>query len=346
LLAVALVVPGSSLYYRATNGEGCAAACHEMRDPYNVWRESTHRSVACTSCHGDPVTSGPAFEMANARRLFRHVRDELPEQIRMKGLDAAAIIDRCRNCHRQEFADWNTGPHGSTFTTIFLDAKHNRATRLRDDCFRCHGSYYEGGIGQLVAPVDTKGPWRMVDAEWTRQPAMPCLACHQMHRRGEPLKSETKPRPHPALGQELQRPSIALFDRRSMMHIAASDLPLPAMLDGARLVRMSPDRRQALCYECHAPLPTRQVASGDDRTGIGVHEGISCLACHEKHGQKTRASCATCHPRLSNCGIDVEKMDTTFASAASRHNIHFVKCVDCHTKGVPPRRASLIAQIP
>jgi sugar phosphate isomerase/epimerase len=30
-------------------------------------------------------------------------------------------------------------------------------------------------------------------------------------------------------------------------------------------------------------------------------------------------------------------MDTTFKSAASRHNIHFVKCGDCHPNGVPAR---------
>ena len=82
----------------------------------------------------------------------------------------------------------------------------------------------------------------------------------------------------------------------------------------------------------------RNVLLGDDRTGIGVHEGISCLACHEKHGQQTRASCANCHPRLSNCGLDVEKMDTTFFSTSSKHNIHWVKCADCHTKGVPAKK--------
>jgi hypothetical protein len=31
-------------------------------------------------------------------------------------------------------------------------------------------------------------------------------------------------------------------------------------------------------------------------------------------------------------------MDTTFLAPSSRHNVHFVKCADCHTKGVPPRR--------
>jgi hypothetical protein len=56
------------------------------------------------------------------------------------------------------------------------------------------------------------------------------------------------------------------------------------MVDGARGVKMSSDQRQALCYQCHAPTSTRQVASGDDRTGVGVHEGISCLGCHSQHG--------------------------------------------------------------
>jgi len=42
-----------------------------------------------------------------------------------------------------------------------------------------------------------------------------------------------------------------------------------------------------------------------------------------------------CHPMMSHCGIDVEKMDTTFASKAGRHNIHWVKCTDCHQNGIP-----------
>ncbi len=123
-----------------------------------------------------------------------------------------------------------------------------------------------------------------------------------------------------------------------MTHIPVDRLPLPAMRDGERVVRASNDRRQALCYQCHAPVSTFEVRSGDDRTPVGVHEGISCLACHQKHGRNTRASCATCHPRLSNCGIDVETMDTTFKSKTSVHNVHFVKCADCHTKGVPKRK--------
>ena len=123
-------------------------------------------------------------------------------------------------------------------------------------------------------------------------------------------------------------------------------LSLPAMMEGERPVKMSPDQRQALCYQCHAPRADAQVGSGDDRTGVGVHEGISCLACHQKHGQQTRASCANCHPRLSNCGLDVEKMDTTFANAKSAHNVHWVRCADCHQHGMPKVKRVANASIP
>ena len=82
-----------------------------------------------------------------------------------------------------------------------------------------------------------------------------------------------------------------------------------------------------------------QAGSGDDRTPLGIHEGLSCLACHQKHGEATRQSCSDCHPKLSNCGIDVEKMDTTFRNPKSTHNIHTAKCLDCHPKGVPKKRA-------
>jgi hypothetical protein len=48
---------------------------------------------------------------------------------------------------------------------------------------------------------------------------------------------------------------------------------------------------------------------------------------------------------LSNCGLDVETMDTTFKSIKSPYNVHFVKCIDCHTKGVPKKKAKSTTQV-
>jgi len=184
--------------------------------------------------------------------------------------------------------------------------------------------------------TNAKGTWTLLKPELANQPAIPCLSCHQLHREGELLhKAQPQTPPAAARSRETARPSIALYDRREQKHFAVDLLPLPAIFDAGRPVGTSPDPRQALCYQCHAPLAGGAAGSGDDRTPVGVHEGLSCLACHLKHGQQTRASCATCHPRLSNCGLDVEKMDTTFANLSSPHNVHTVKCADCHPKGIP-----------
>ncbi len=114
-----------------------------------------------------------------------------------------------------------------------------------DDCLRCHGMRFEGGIGDLVTPADRQGPWHLKDVTLAASPSMPCITCHEMHREGTPASSK---------GDRDARPSLALYDRRTQQYVPLAELPLPAMWDGGRPVKVSPDRRQALCYQCHAPL--------------------------------------------------------------------------------------------
>jgi len=333
--AAILALPGASLYYEYSGGQACAR-CHEIWQPYTDWQTSTHRNVPCGVCHGDVFTLEAGFHINNLRRLMNHLGGNAPEQVRLKTRDVFRVADRCKTCHQQEWADWASGAHSGTYTEIFLDAKHNHQRLLMDDCLRCHGMHYDGSIRDLATPIDTAGPWKLRDPALADRPVIVCLTCHEMHRHGAPL-ARPPAKPATSLGQEVNRPSLALFDRRDLESVAVASLPLPDMREGERPVKISHDSRQALCYQCHAPLSTRQVGSGDDRTPMGVHEGLSCFACHDKHGGRTRASCANCHPRLSNCGLDVETMDTTFKSTRSPHNIHFVKCLDCHSKGVPKK---------
>ena len=339
LAALIVALPASELFYESGSGKRCTT-CHEMDTAYDEWHGSTHRGMACGKCHGSALTLDASFHARNAGRVYAHVKGRLPERVGFGNRFVQAMTERCEICHRQEYAAWLSGPHSATYSRIFLDQKHNSANMLMDDCLRCHGMHFEGGIRDLVTPVSRSGPWRMLPAELANMPSMPCLACHETHREGVPMQKTDVEGRVPGPGQETARPSLAFFDRRSQQYIALADLPMPAMREGTRAVKMSPDQRQALCYQCHAPVAGMQVGSGDDRTGIGVHEGISCLACHAQHGEKTRASCANCHPRMSNCGLDVEKMDTTFRSTTSNHNIHWLKCSDCHLKGVPRKKSA------
>lgn len=343
LLGLAVVavagLAGSSWYYGGKNGTGCAR-CHEIRPMVEAWAQSSHRQVSCQDCHGSSFTAELRMHAKNLERLWLHARGETPEQIRIRHADVVPLLDRCASCHRQEHADWQSGPHGTPYAAVFIDREQNSAQQLMDDCLRCHAMHFSGGIGDLVTPLDRKGPWTFVAEEFAALPAIPCFSCHQIHRAGQPFPARSVRALVAGAEQEIARPSLALYDRRALEHVALDRLPLPAMQDGGRPVRISPDRRQTLCYQCHAPQAGNQVFSGDDRTPVGVHEGLSCLACHGRHGQTTRASCAGCHPRLSNCGLDVEKMDTSFRSAESRNDIHRVACRDCHPAG-PPLRSTV-----
>jgi Cytochrome c554 and c-prime len=335
--AAILMLPGASLYYESGGGKNCAS-CHEMQQPYDQWHASSHRNIGCGKCHGGALTANVSFHWNNVKRVYSHLRGELPEQIGFGNGYAQAMTGQCESCHRQEYAAWLSGPHSATYSRIFLDKKYNSQNMPMDDCLRCHGMHFEGGIADLVTPVNRSGPWRLLPAQLAGMPSMPCVTCHDLHREGQPMKKTDAEGRIPGPAQQIAPPSLAFFDRRTREYVPLADLPIPAMMEGTRPVKMSRDPRQALCYQCHAPTYTMQVGSGDDRTGMGVHEGISCLACHAQHGEKTRASCASCHPKMSNCGLDVERMDTTFASPNSKHNVHWVKCVDCHPKGIPARK--------
>jgi hypothetical protein len=336
LLAIGAVAT-TSFQYGGRDGVGCGR-CHEIRPMVVAWSDSTHRTVGCKHCHGSSFTADLRMHMKSVQRVWLHSIGKSPEQIHIRHQDVAPLVARCAACHAREAADWGSGPHGATYVTIFLDAEHNARQEPIDDCLRCHAMHFEGGIRDLVTPLDRKGPWRFVRASDAGLSAVPCLACHEVHRNGAPLAARQDREAEEGRDQPIAAPSLAFYDRRAFEHVALDGLPMPVMRDGTRVVKTSPDRRQALCYQCHAPLAGGQVFSGDDRTPTGVHEGLSCAACHAKHGLTTRASCTGCHPRLSNCGLDVETMDTTFKSRASRHDIHRVACLDCHPKGVPARR--------
>lgn len=342
LLILALSFAAPSVYYERS-GSACAS-CHEIWQPYTDWHASTHRNIPCSSCHGNVFTLNARFHLKNMSRVITHLRGKVPDKPHLKNADVLAMVARCQTCHQQEFAAWRSSRHSTTYSDIFLNTAQNHKQKLIDDCLRCHAMHFPGGIRDLVSPVDTHGPWRLKSADLALQPAVPCLACHQLHHEGVPLpKSEPNTSPT-APQQEITRPSLAFFDRREFEHIAVLDLPLPAMRDGPRPVKMSLDQRQALCYQCHAPTSTREVYSGDDRTPVGVHEGLSCFSCHQQHGEQTRASCDNCHTQHLDCKLDIKKMDTTFKDQSSKHNIHSVKCLDCHDQGVPKRR-DLLATI-
>ena len=314
---------GGLAYFHFGNPRDTCASCHEMGGVTSNWLASSHRSVSCRECHGGSLTLDIHAIQSHVDRIVRHFTRDPARPIHLQERHIAALLDSCQRCHPRAFADWQSSRHATTYARIFLDSEHNRTAPPTDDCLRCHGMFFQADITELVsAPAGASASWSLRDPARAVQPAIPCMACHQVHAPADATRSGV------------------FFDHREAMHIPAALLPLTRISDGGRPVRVSMDPGSRVCARCHAPASTLQLASSDDRTPAGVHEGLSCADCHSPHSPASTVTCRACHPAQSHCGIPVEKMDTTFLSASSAHNVHTVACADCHRSGVPGRPAA------
>jgi hypothetical protein len=316
---IAAAALGSMGYFHFGDPEHACNSCHEMNGVHSEWAASAHRTIHCRQCHGGSLTLNLHALQSHANRVVQHFSGATAESVQFNEQHALAAHNSCRTCHPQTFADWEASRHATTYAEILLNPAQNAFEHPAEDCLRCHGMFYQDGIESLVTPLNTVGPWSLLDPAQGARPAIPCLACHQIHA--------------PAT----VAPALHLYDPRERTHVAAANLRVPHLFDGDRAVTVSLDVRQRLCLQCHAPNAAHQLGSSDDRTPSGVHEGLSCLDCHQTHARTTQASCSQCHPARSHCGLDVRLMDTTFLTKTSPHNIHTVACRDCHPAGIPGR---------
>lgn len=336
----ALLCVGFLVFYYSwshASPEKTCLSCHELQTAYDDWTISSHRDIRCEECHGTALSSGWHSLTEKAGMVFSHVKEKGQSDMQLSEMQVLEVMDRCQNCHNHEYAGWLESGHSANYADIFLNEKHNSIEQPYEDCLRCHGMFFEGPIAEVVEPLDNKGPWRLVDDELKDRPVIPCLTCHNIHAQGVVARRPDHSDPSQISYQREPRLIKASFyDRHEKVHFAAQDLPTPRIVDvdGEEII-ISDDERQRLCTQCHAPNAFHQNATSDDRTPRGVHEGFSCLACHETHTHDARQSCGQCHPIMSNCGLDVKTMNTTFKNPDSPHNIHFVACTDCHVDGLP-----------
>ncbi len=181
LCAIAAAI-SSACYFELSPPERSCLSCHEIQEPYNRWAESTHRQITCKACHGGTFTA----LKENLTRLVGHVRTRNHDNMALSEEQVVAMTAVCGRCHTQEYAEWKASGHGVNYAAIFLDKKHNAKEQVAGDCLRCHGMFFNGNVSDVVAPLDTKGPWRLKQADLAARPVVPCLACHQVHVAGHP----------------------------------------------------------------------------------------------------------------------------------------------------------------
>jgi hypothetical protein len=337
-IVLAVLFIGTGIFYSRWNSaspEKTCASCHEIESSVSMFSQSAHRELNCTECHGTALSKGFHSMLEKSRMLVNHLKNKSVETLKLNENQVLGVMDNCVRCHKSEYAAWLSGGHSARYGDIFLNEKHNKTEQLCFDCLRCHGMFADVPITGLIEPLNIYGPWKFKDSSVARIPTIPCLACHQVHGRGYPHVSPDYSNPTGVF--YMRKPSfskVSFYNRNDKTYVFADDLPKLQLWEEERPVRVSDDPLMRNCIQCHAPNARHQAGTSDDLTPRGVHEGLTCLACHDPHSNDTRRSCIKCHPAVSNCKLDVTGMNTSFADTKSPNNIHWVSCTDCHKKGI------------
>jgi hypothetical protein len=329
-------------YWNAASPDKTCASCHEIGKSVHSMAQSSHRELHCKECHGTALNNGMHSLKEKGMMVVNHITHKRVENIKLSEEQLLEVSTNCKRCHTDEFAKWKSGGHSIDYQHVFLNAKHNSTEQINFDCLRCHGMFFEGSVADVVEPLKTKGPWKLKKDEMTTIPAIPCMACHQIHQLGLVKTNPDYADPKAIFYQKKSVISeLSFYDRHEKCYFPVSELPKLNLWNGVQVVKVSDDPNMRNCVQCHAPNAQHQAGTSDDRTPRGVHEGLSCMSCHENHSNDAKNSCKSCHPAISNCEIDVTKMNTTYADPKSPNNIHFVACIDCHTKGKPQKNSTM-----
>ncbi len=318
-------------YWNLASPDKTCASCHEIGKSVTSLAQSSHRNFNCKECHGTALSNGLHSMKEKGMMVVNHLKKNQDEKISMSEQQLLGVMDNCRRCHASEFAKWTSGGHSIDYQHVFLNTKHNTTEQINFDCLRCHGMFFKGTVSDIVEPLNIKGPWNLLDSEMENKPAIPCMACHQIHQKGTPVVKPGYADPKTIFYQRTTNISkLGFYDRHEKTYFPVNELPKLNLWQGEQIVRVSDDPVMRSCVQCHAPNAHHQAGTSDDRTPRGVHEGLSCTACHDPHSNDARNSCASCHPAISNCKLDVAAMNTSYADPKSQNNIHFVSCADCH----------------
>ena len=307
------------------------AKCHEVAASHATWTSSAHAEVHCIQCHGTAMSNGLHSLKEKAGMITRHLSGGIhPEDVSLTEKQVLETAERCIVCHQSEHAGWLASGHAVNYREIFMDADHNAMEKPYWDCFRCHGMFFDGNINDLMHLDGKPSAWAFKDKKQELLPAIPCLACHQIHTEN-PVSKRYVSSTDSAAKNQARNPRTAFYVRSDKMHLRSDMLTPVAMKDGDRQVNRAIDPNTRLCQQCHAPDYIHRAGSQDDCTPTGIHEGVSCTACHKMHSGNTRESCACCHSEVSkNCKQDVRQMNTTYLSRNSPNDVHRLTCVSCH----------------
>jgi cytochrome c nitrite reductase small subunit len=96
-----ILVAGVGL--KITENPGFCASCHVMKDVYNSWSHSAHRSITnCNTCHTphNLLTKIPYKALAGSKHIFMNTFADIPTNFQATESSKKIIQSNCVNCHK------------------------------------------------------------------------------------------------------------------------------------------------------------------------------------------------------------------------------------------------------
>lgn len=280
--------------WNAADPEYTCAQCHEIKPTHDKWKDSAHAEVSCVECHGTAISNGIHSLKEKIGMVVSHfTKDVKNSEIELTESQRLDIMKRCASCHESEYNQWKSGAHSTTYANIFEDKVHNSQEKPYWDCLRCHGMFYGGNIHDLMDLNGECADWKIRDPNQRGLPAIPCMACHQIHLKKPkiPAFENSGKSAIPAC----PIPKTSFYSRADKAHFRTDKLGEVKRYLGEKEVEVAQDPNSKLCYNCHSPNWMRQARTSDDRTPVGAHEGMGCVVCHSPHSNSAAESCAKCH---------------------------------------------------
>lgn len=299
VVIVGLFIASLYMTWNQLDPQYTCALCHEVSPSHARWTISAHGEVRCIDCHGTALSNGYHSLSEKIGMVLTHIKGgKYNDDLRLTEEQVLQVSGQCIKCHRSEHAGWLAGGHAVNYKEIFADSLHNTMEKPYWDCLRCHGMFYDGNINDLMDMDGEAYEWFVRDEKQAGLPVIPCLACHQIHTEN-PVSARYVSMTDSMRATMERNPKTAFYIRADKKYLR-SDMLIPVkMYEGDREVRSAVDPATLLCMQCHSPNYSHCEGSEDDRTVTGVHEGISCIACHNPHSGETRSSCIKCHTSLA-----------------------------------------------
>lgn len=324
--AAAIVFAIHAVFFFVSSSPALCESCHIMKPYVEMWRQSTHREVACVNCHSE-------YRYVLSRTYLKYVLGIYTTQLRAEVPD-----NRCLACHEKQNLDTDKvflkdihfshqghlgemrrgkRLHCTSCHSGLVMGEAKPATHVGVDeavCFTCHFKGAEQGqavTGCLVC----HGPPKVVvthqgfefDHGTYLERGVRCATCHAEVTRGDANVPVERCSACHVSRAEAIKDTERIHDIHLRKHAIDCKRCHNRMEHGKIAMAAALGER---CENCHKPEHTQQEQMYVGIGGKGVPDmpstmflaRVACDSCHAEPGsdprvgaEKLRASCVHCH---------------------------------------------------